>query len=297
MLSPLVAMIDNLRSSLFTINIKYKFLACTFILLGIILICINLYGITQSIRKPSLGVSDYDYLRFIPDEVWSYDKSIKEIELLSNVSAENELAIAANQIAHQSLVHIAWRRVDANEYRLMIPIWENYFLYALSQFSGLPQFERYHFADYKRNIRRGVGICGDASTVLSSILDRYDIDNRIISFNGHVIVEQSNRAGQFRLLDPDFGVVIDLSLDEMFINMSAVRSAYQRAGYSSREIDNLINIYKTEYTIFDDTYHFMSKRYIFENVSYIAKWFFPIILILISLYYIKKNGSSKRSNC
>ena len=264
-------------------------LAVLSLILGISLLSINLYGLTQSIRKPGLGVNDHDQLRFIPEEVWSYEKSMDAIGNLSTVKPGDDLAEQANRIVNQSLVHVEWNRVDALEYRQLVPIWENYFLYLLGRYSELPQFTRYHYADYQRNIRRGIGICGDASTILSSVLDQHDVSNQIIAFRGHVLVEYTGTDGQDYLMDPDFGVSLGVDLESLVGDPQIVRSRYIDAGYSSREVDSLFESYATKYNIFDDTYQFMKQRYLFERFSYVMKWLLPIMLIVASVLRLNKS--------
>ncbi len=261
-------------------------LALLCLAVGIVLMGINLYGLTQPIRKPGLGITDRDQLRFGPEEVWNYDRSLAAIESLATVEPKDQLAEAANEVVNKSLIHVKWNRVDPREYRQLVPVWENYFLWGIGRFSGLPQFERYHYADYRRNIRRGIGICGDASTILSSVMDRYDIPNRIVSFHGHVIVEYKNGDGEWNLLDPDFGVSLGMPLGSLLENPGQVRGRYLAEGYSENETDNLLAVYETDHAIFDDTYHFMTKRYLFENASYVAKWLMPVAFIALPLIWM-----------
>lgn len=256
------------------------------LIVGMTLMGLNLYGLTQPIRKPGLGMNDQDQLRFVPESVWSYEESLAAINKLGLISQKDRLAREANQVVNQSLVHVKWEQVDPKEYRQLVPIWENYFLWAAGRFSGLPQFERYHYADYRRNIRRGIGICGDASTIMSSVLDRYEVENRIVSFDGHVIVEYETEDGQSMLADPDFGVLLGVSLDELTTSEGFVRARYQEAGFSEKEIDTLVSAYNTKYTLFDDAYHFMTKRYLFERISYVAKWLVPLFLIVLPLFWL-----------
>lgn len=261
-------------------------LAVISLVVAVVFLGINIYGMTQPIRKPGLGVTDHDQLRFIPEQVWSYEDSLTAINGLNAVLPRSVLAEAANRVVHQSLVHPDWEEIDPVEYRQLVPIWENYFLWGIGKFSGLPQFERYHYADYERNIKRGIGICGDASTILSSVLDQHQIPNRIVSFGGHVIVEYEREDGASQLLDPDFGISLMLTLDELLARPELVRTRYLEAGYSVAEVDDLISIYQTDFALFDNTYHFMTLRYIFENASYVAKWVFPLLLILLALGYL-----------
>lgn len=264
--------------------------------IGLLLLMVNLYGLTQPIRKPGLGVTDHEQLRFIPGRVWSYEESMNAIDGLDRSLSTQGLVSNANSLVNQSLVHIEWPDVDPHEYRQLVPIWENYFIWAIGKFSGLPQFERYHYANYKRNIRRGIGICGDASTVLSSILDEHLIGNRIVSFKGHVIVEYEDEQGSRFLVDPDFGVEMHGDLDQLVKDPDSFRQYYLDAGYPSAEVDYLFDAYDSKFAIFNDTFHFMTKRYIFEEVSYVIKWLLPIILLLFSSVYLlrtkKVNGGA-----
>lgn len=253
---------------------------------GIFLMALNLYGLTQSIRKPGLGVNDLEQLRFVPEEVWSYEQSLAAIANLDGARPPSELAPQASQVVNQSLIHVSWNDVDPVKYRQLVPVWENYFLWAIGKFSGLSQFERYHYANYKRNIERGIGICGDASTILSSIMDNHGIHNRIISFRGHVIVEYEREDGRLELIDPDFGVELGMTLNELLERPGRAKERYLAAGYSEKESETLRKAYQTTHSIFEDTFHFMSKRYIFETVSYWLKWLTPALLILISTLHL-----------
>ncbi len=263
-----------------------RILAASGLVLGAVLLAMNLYGLTQPVRKLGLGVTDQQQLRFGPEQVWSYEQSMAAINSLNPRLPTRDFVSEANAIVNQSLVHVKWPEVNPVEYRQLVPIWENYFLWAIGKFSGLPQFERYHYADYKRNIRRGIGICGDASTVLSSILDQHQIENRIVSFHGHVIVEYENEMGERYLEDPDFGVELPGNLEQLVRDPDRFRQYYLEAGYPSDEVDSLFETYHSRYAIFDDTYHFMTKRYIFENVSYVMKWLLPLALLVFSGTYL-----------
>lgn len=285
-----------MKRSLQYVRPLYLWLGSFSLIIGLILMSINLYGVTQPIRKPGLGILDHDQLRFVPDTVWNYQESMAAIEGLATINDRNQLAEKANEVVNRSLVHVDWKMVDPQEYRQLVPIWENYFLWALGQFSGLPQFERYHYSDYRRNIRRGIGICGDASTILSSVMDRYGIPNQIISFQGHVIVEYLDDGGEHYLMDPDFGVSLNTSLKGLLRETSNFKQVYLNAGYSDAEIDYLFEAYAKGHAVFDDTYHFMTQRYIFENVTYAVKWWLPAILIIVPFIYLiflRRNACQK----
>jgi hypothetical protein len=259
------------------------------ILFGIILLCINFYGLTESIRPDLAALLDKKHLRFESDGVVSYQETINKIHNLKELSSKDDIASHANKITNTGLEHIQWKRVDPKVYRLRIPIWENYILFLLSVFTNVDQFERYHFANYSKNLERGVGICGDASTILSSILDKHQIRNEIISFDGHVIVQYENDNNEKKLLDPDFGVLMNFDVNELYERPSNIRNIYSESGYSDKEIQTLERVYKRGFLIFDDTFHFMTKRYLFEVFSYILKWTLPFIFLIFGYLLFSKN--------
>ena len=119
--------------------------------------------------------------------------------------------------------------------------------------------------------------------VLSQILDENNIDNQIISFEDHVIVRATLQDGTTMLADPDFGVILHSNLPELSNNEEMVINAYIKKGYNEKESIGLFKVYATPYSVWDDTYHFISKRYIFEYVSYVLKWLLPILLLLYAI--------------
>ena len=100
-------------------------LALVCLSIGMLLMAINLYGLTQPIRKPGLGVTDRDQLRFGPEEVWNYQQSMAAIDGLAALQSKNLLAETANDVVNKSLIHVQWNRVDPLEYRQLVPVWEN----------------------------------------------------------------------------------------------------------------------------------------------------------------------------
>lgn len=253
---------------------------------GIALLSINLYGLFADIRKDDLGQEEPELLRFAGDVPLSYRESLAKLGDIQQLDGL-EYALEANQLVQQSLSHIHWHRVDPIEYRQLIPVWENYFLYFTGLFSNLPQFERYHFVDYRRSLERGIGICGDASMVLSQMLDKKGIENRIVSYGGHVITEVTLGDNQKLLLDPDFGVNLDMSLADLQARPADAYLPYIEAGYKEKEALALVRIYTTRHTTYDSVYAFMPRRYLFEYGSYILKWLVPAFLLLVSFIYLR----------
>lgn len=265
-------------------------------LIGILLMGVNLYGLTQDIRKPGLGIDNPGELRFVPDEVLSYEQSMAAISALVQIKNKDEAVKNAVEIVHKSLVHPDWFRVDPEEYRQLVPIWENYFLYAIGKFSDLPQFNRYHYADYKHSIERGIGVCGDAAIVLDSVLKQLGVNSRILSFKDHVIVGYRVDSGDWHLADPDFGVVLSPTLQQLRSGTKSAEDDYLKAGYSEHEYHTLDKVFKKPFVIFEDPYDFMKLRYVFEYASYVLKWVLPPLFLLPVSYFWIRNKRQRRNS-
>jgi hypothetical protein len=268
-------------------KLKVKLLQTTvfsvLLLLGTGLTIINIYGLTQNIQPV---ITDYEHLRFKNDVELTFDQGK---ELLDWKPEDNQIVFAnrVTQTISKSLAHIEWNKFNVKRYNQLIPIWENYLLYFMGVYSGIPEFERYHYTDYTRSLRRGIGICGDASMIMSQILDENNIENKIITFPGHVIVS-ALIDGKQQTYDPDFGVFLPYSKDEINAKPSLIIKHYKSTGYSDKEINNLISKYGQNYQEWHGVEHFMTNKYYFEKFAYTMKWSFPLILIVTAIFFFKR---------
>lgn len=256
---------------------------------GLSLTVINLYGLTQELRPP---VFFADELRFEDDITLTLEETMQQIQRLPN---EDELAFATRvtKVISQGLAHIHWEDYDTAKFNQRIPIWENYFIYFLSVVTDIPEYQRYHFADYRRSLHRGIGICGDASMIMSQILDEQGIENQLITYPGHVVLAAKFKDGTERTFDPDFGVPLDLSPEEVRLQSSIVSDKYFQSGYTASDKKIMQRIFNNEFERWNGVKHFITKKYYFEKVSYWLKWPFPLFLILISLYFYRKRNITK----
>lgn len=259
-----------------------KFVRIVLALLGAVLIIINIYGEFKGVRSAELVPQSA--LRFEDDISISYEVALKKIQR-KKYESDIDYAKRINYVIQKSIAHIRdWPKQDPDIYLQRIPIYENYFLYMLGKFSGLPQMERYHFVDYKRSLERGIGLCGDHAMILSQILNKQQIENSLMSFReGHVILKVTFNDSSTMLLDPDFGVYFHATDNDFIENNESIKKVYLEHGYPSDEVDSLLRTYREGYKEFESTYAFMRKRYIFEYISYFLKWLLPIILILSSI--------------
>lgn len=265
-------------------DLTHKATLVFFLLLGTILISINIYGLFKQLSPSEFSQSD---LRFTRDTELSYEDSLLLLEKKSNES-DSEYSLRATDIISKRLSHIFWGKYDSEKYNQLIPIWENYFLYFMGKYSGIPEYERYHFANYKRSLKRGIGICGDASMTLSQTLEKQGIQNKIASFPGHVVTAVQYNDGTHAVLDADFGVSMPFSIEEINKTPSLVDSYYLEKDYPIRQINSLKDSYKEEYKLWNGVEHFITKKYYFEKISYLLKWPLPLLLIIIPLWRLSK---------
>ncbi len=251
--------------------------------ISVFLLIVNLYGLTQSMRAG--GLSDESHNVFKDDLKLSLDQFRNQIKRLKN---EDDLGYSRRMVdvISDGIAHVHWENIEGNKYHLQIPIWENYILWAMGYIH--PEYKRYHIRDYQKSMERGIGICGDTSMLMSTILYKNGISSKIIAFDRGHVVNSVSFNGQSWLLDADYGVSIPVELNDLPNNSDLIKKYYGEAGFNKKEIAVVSGIYEGTYKKFNDTYHFGPKKMIFEKASYWLKWLLPIFGIIL-FYYIKFN--------
>lgn len=263
-----------------TINI----VAALILVCGLVLLSVNIYGLSKDVRQSPI---DPQYLRFHDDVKFDFDEGMKMLQMREGDDAFSYAKRATLAISG-TLAHIHWGRYEPTKFNQLVPIWENYFLHFLGVFSGMKEYQRYHFAHFERSLYRGIGICGDASMIMSQVLDINNIDNQIISVPGHVIVQAKMDDGNVINFDPDFGVVLPYSISQINDSPELVADHYYDAGYSEKEVNNLVTRYGKNVKTWDGVSHFIRKKYYFEHIAYALKWPFPILLVMLGAYFLIK---------
>ncbi len=249
------------------------------LIVGLSLTGINFYGVFVDIRP---GYIFDDELRFPNDQATAYDVTLAALQRNKNEN-DRDYATRATEVVSRGIAHIHWFNYEPRRFNQLVPIWENYFLYFIGRYSGIPEYERYHFTDYKRSLRRGIGVCGDASMVLSQVLALNNIENQIISFPSHVVVE--TKIGKESLtLDADFGVVLPFSINTLKEKTGEIEKAYMSKGYSLNDANALNDTYQESFQKWGGVQFFVTNKYYFEKFSYIFKWLLPLLFILFSMF-------------
>lgn len=256
---------------------------------GTVLMGVNIYGMGKSLRPEGLVP---EVLRFAQDDLTlsqhEFFASSKKIDDETN----EEYALRLTSVISNGMAHVHWERYNPSTFNQKVPIWENYILFFMGTFSGIPEFERYHFTIPEKSIERGVGLCGDASMLLSELLIREGISNKIVTVPGHVMVETSI-GGKETLLDPDFGVVLRHDVTTYLSSPEQLELEYNLSGFrgnGEQVVSEGMRSGEIEY--WNGTQHFVTKKYYFERVSYFLKWLIPIFFMVLPLVISRGYQSS-----
>lgn len=249
--------------------------------LGSLLTLVNLYGLTQTIRPAGL---EQESLRFANDVSIHFDDAMAQIDRHPNEDKLNYAKRLTHLIA-QSIAHIHWNETkDTRKYHQHIPIWENYFLYFMGRFSGIPEYQKYHYMDFERSLKRGIGVCGDTSMIMEQILEANGIESEILAFPGHVVI-QANIDGKHHIFDADFGVYLPFEPTDTPQKIEQIVSLYTEKGYGQDE-EVIRSIYTGLAQTFPDIQSFAFKKYYFENIAYFLKWPLPLAMLCLGLFIL-----------
>lgn len=261
-----------------------RILGVIFVSLATALLLLNGYGLTKTLEPVNIQTEN---LRFGQNDVTlSKEDFIDQIEKGFDETPQ-AYAQRLTHVISAGLAHVHWEKYDPDRFNQRVPVWENYLLYAMGRWSSIPEFERYHFVTPSKAIERGIGICGDASMLMSELFKQNQIKNQIITVPGHVMVEV-DYGGRKQLLDPDFGVVLNHSGDYYRSNPEALLQQYQDSGFVSNGEDVVYRGISQKITYWDGAEHFITNKYYFEKISYWLIWLFPLILLVLGWFLLSK---------
>mgnify|MGYP001055973018 CR=1 FL=1 len=247
------------------------------------LLLINIYGLSQDIRPVGFTA---EQLRFGADDI-----TLTKEEVLSRVKREPretdaQYSARLTELIADGLAHIHWERYENTKFHQLVPIWDNWIIHFMGRFSGIPEYERYHFSDPYRSLERGIGICGDASMIMTQFLEKNGIEASMLTFPGHVVVT-ADIDGKATIFDPDFGVVLPFSPSELSANVDAAASLYVNAGYTEQDRSFFLNSYSQSYRVWTGPEEFITKKFYFEKFAYVFKWLLPLVGVVMSVFGVK----------
>ena len=244
-------------------------------LLGLGLLVLNLIGLALPLRSPDIGPSYADFAR---PTTTPYEDALDVLEALDD-SDTHRFVTEATRVFHYGMAHIEPADIRHNGldfYRMRVPVWENYFLYALSYLKP-DTYRDYEFCNYQKALERGTGRCGQQSMALVGYLSERSIETGFISLGGHALAT-AKVGEEWYLLDADFGGVIPFDLSVAEQDPIRVLDYYWGDAASVR---NLYQLFSPEHNAV--RYGGPEARYAracpIEKVVYVLKWIFPVLLI------------------
>jgi hypothetical protein len=246
-------------------------------LVGCVLLLINAIGLTTGIRSNMLANETATY--FVDDLSLSEDEFYAQLAVL-DANDRHAYFIALTKLVSQGILHY-WQPAGMDKYNIRLPWTENYVLRTLSYIN--PKFfAMYEFQDYHRALARGIGLCSQHAIIESGILQEKGIPARLIELQGHVILTAQVDEGQWWVLDPDYGLVIPMSLDAAQEHASEVAQRYGEAGFSDYDVDKVEEWFATRDNILYEggAQTYMPLIWLTERISYVVKWVFPFLLML-----------------
>ncbi|EAQ98914.2 hypothetical protein [Congregibacter litoralis] len=253
---------------------------------GLVLLSLNFFGLTQNLRPEGLTP---DVLRFGERDLLLSQNELEEEIVRGEQETDAEFLNRVTHSIADGMAHIHWERFDANRFHQQVPVWENYILWGMRYITKIPEYERYHFSNVEKSIERGIGICGDASILLSQILTTEGISNQIVSMPDHVIVVARLGDQEF-LLDADFGVVAAISLNEAMLHPARLIAAYAAEDKYDSTVSEFTQALTHTNQRWDGPQAFITKKYYFEKLAYFLKWTIPALLLLVALFLFRNKG-------
>jgi hypothetical protein len=247
--------------------------------LGAALLALNLYGLGFSLRSPLVvqEPTDFSHERIIAsDEAWAQLKSLDQND-------RRNFALRASEIIGSAMKHERYGGGDFApevyaQYYMTVPAWENYFLYLFS-FLKPSTYVSYELSGYRHALERGIGQCGQQAMTVIGFLEEHGFNTGFVQLNGHVVATAEVAPGEWYVLDPDYGVSIPHSIDELANSRALVETYYSRFLHR-----NPWRLYGTQQN--EVTYGGAGMRYprgsMIEEFAYIAKWGFPTALLFIA---------------
>lgn len=248
---------------------------------GLCVLLLNAYGVIRGLEVK--GIQD-EHVHFrVAGERPTFNEFV---EYLHRGAEESETAYASRltRLVGARILHIHWHKYPPGEFDQRVPARENWLLWMLGLISRKREHRRYHFTDWRRSCKRGIGVCGDKSMVLEQLLHRAGIACVIVSNRRHVMV-QATLDGTAYCLDPDYGVLIPLPFEQIERQWKQVATIYREAGANEKNMQDLQRIFSLPSRTWKNTKAFAFRRYVFERVSYVMKWMVPMLMLLPTLAF------------
>ena len=267
------------------------YLSC---LAAIGLLLVNFVGIFVPMRAAEVD----GYIDFAKNPNHPAEVSLAALASLSSAAGEvsaAEFVTRATRIIHEGIAHIEPDEVVTKgfaHFSMSVPVFENWILFAL-RYIKPDTYRDYEFCSYRRAVERGTGRCGQQALAVVSYLSNQGFNTGFVSLGGHAIATAEVGPGAWYLLDPDYGGVIPFDIRTAERNPEKVVEHYwkpeivrERNLVANYHPDNGLNLGGVEARY--------GRACTIEEMSYIAKWLIPAVLLLAGLVLWRFAGSQRR---
>lgn len=257
---------------------------------GVFLSSLNIYGEFVSLRSPTVYDGSYYGNKFrIPQQYIGNGQDQLEKE---QTETNQQYAHRLTERIYQLTIHAWDESTDPRIYNHQVPLRENYLLWALSYLEPYT-YRYYQFCDPYKAIQRGVMICSQATEAIVHLWStQTGLKARDMVLGDHVVaeVQVSSKPDVRWVMDADYGVVLEYDVAALEIHPELVIENYVNAGYDLNVAKKLAEIYGKDGNYVTSNTG-LCKR---EEQLYKAKWYIPIILLGISIFYFAGTWGVKR---
>ncbi len=203
-----------------------------------------------------------------------------------------------NGVVADAMAHV-WDRRHLADLRMQVPATANWLLWLAGEIT--PSRREFHFADPRHLLERGVGLCGHIAYALAALLREAGFDARMVELSGHSVVAVPV-GDEAWLADPDFRVVLPMSLAEAEAVPERVRAAYAdssvgpRARVTTDQIDLVVAAFAPPNFVGppDLTASIPPQNTCDEGLAEALRWWLPIATAapwLIAILRPRRNGA------
>jgi hypothetical protein len=177
-------------------------------------------------------------------------------------------------------------RITHSPEKHVVPPHENWLLYAAHYV--VPSYRDYEYADYRRALERGAGLCTQYSAAIFDLLKRQGLRRKVVQFQRHTVVAAKTQTGREYVLDADFGVVLPMSMAAIRRNPALVRRYYGALEpkqtplpqYTRQRLAREGQLAYSSPLVAVLTKASTPQRAVVERIAYAAKWSLPLGICL-----------------
>lgn len=201
-----------------------------------------------------------------------------------------------NALLHKHMLKFYVDELSLKKFNLRVPASENWILYLLPVLKS--DYSIYEFISYKKALIRGSGLCSQFAMTYVSILNKNNINAKILPLGNHVVasyLDNQNRTGSF-VADPYLGAFIPFDLEDIQATPEKIRFFYERKASEDYITMTIDSFKKQNYMPLSMIEYVGWKSYYFEPISYILKWLIPVLLMMPLILIKIKEGFAHRSS-